>query len=694
MRKLASVQIIDEILPIKKADSLECAVVGGWKVVVRKGEYQTGDEVIYCEVDSFIPHEVAPFLTKPGQEPKEYQGIKGQQLKTVKLRGQLSQGLILPLPEDMQCYMVGDDCTEALGIVKWERPLDTSLQGSARGNFPSFIHKTDQERCQNLKHDINSHAIKGTKFEVTEKLDGCFLSKQYIETWDGKTVTIGDIVNKGIRPELIGVNSLGEIVPTQIVNTFKNGTKSKWLDIFYEPYSNSRVIGQSGKLRTTPNHKIFLENMQEISASDLKNNDSILMQSDEWCENTIHYIKSALLGDGSLGGYGHYSFNECHATTVEEYCQYILSLMPDNLCSTRVQTSGYGSEVRHMKLFSSFKLKQLREEWYPDNKKAVPKNLDWVDDFTIAKWYMDDGSLAHNEKQNDRACFASNAFTKEDVERLAKKLESMYGVSTCLVDSKGYSIRVNYSKGTIDNLWASIAPYIHGCFLYKLPEKFRNRVFVPLESFKKEKTLVSVKVKDIKNVEVNKSNFPSGATGYDIETSTNNYFCGGILVHNSSMTAYVYDGVFGVCSRNIDLSEDETNAYWKVARGFDLESKLKSLGGEYSFAIQGELIGPKIQGNPYKIDRHLFYVFDIFDITNQTYLTASERWRIVGELGLCHVPIIFGETEVVASVDELLKLSEGKSTLNNKIEREGYVYKSIEDPNFSFKVISNKFLLK
>ncbi len=96
-RKLVTIRIISDLLPIVGADLIETAVVDGWKVVVKKGEFQIGDAVVYCEIDSWIPTEVAPFLTKPGKEPRVYNGIKGEKLKTVRLRGQLSQGLILPI---------------------------------------------------------------------------------------------------------------------------------------------------------------------------------------------------------------------------------------------------------------------------------------------------------------------------------------------------------------------------------------------------------------------------------------------------------------------------------------------------------------------------------------------------------------------------------------------------------------------
>jgi RNA ligase (TIGR02306 family) len=96
MRKMATIRKIDDIRPIEGADAIECAVVGGWQVVVKKGEYNVGDLAVYLEIDSFVPHELAPFLSK-GQEPREFNGVKGERLRTVKLRGVTSQGLLLPL---------------------------------------------------------------------------------------------------------------------------------------------------------------------------------------------------------------------------------------------------------------------------------------------------------------------------------------------------------------------------------------------------------------------------------------------------------------------------------------------------------------------------------------------------------------------------------------------------------------------
>jgi RNA ligase (TIGR02306 family) len=181
-RKMATIRRISEINPIPDADAIEVATVDGWKVVVKKDEFKVNDAVIYCEIDSWIPTELAPFLSK-GKEPREYNGLKGERLRTVKLRGQISQGLILPIPtgehfdEGRLAFEVamgnakeGEDVSSILGIQKYEAPIPACLGGVVRGNFPSFIPKTDQERIQNLTKVFENY--KQYNFEVSEKYDG------------------------------------------------------------------------------------------------------------------------------------------------------------------------------------------------------------------------------------------------------------------------------------------------------------------------------------------------------------------------------------------------------------------------------------------------------------------------------------------------------------------------------------------
>lgn len=182
-RVMARVVKIDAITSIPKADAIECAHVGGWTVVVKRGEVAAGDMAVFAEVDSWIPHDLAPFLSK-GREPRVYNGVKGEKLRTVRLRGQLSQGLLLPLtvlPDYPQPQFEGDDVSAVLGIQKWEAPIPACLAGMMRGNFPTAVPKTDQCRVQNLVAEVAAAVEQELQFEVTEKLEGSSCT-MYLDT--------------------------------------------------------------------------------------------------------------------------------------------------------------------------------------------------------------------------------------------------------------------------------------------------------------------------------------------------------------------------------------------------------------------------------------------------------------------------------------------------------------------------------
>lgn len=180
MRRLATIRKISKIEKIPNADSICTYVVDGWRVVDSIGKYRVGELVIMCEVDSWVPHELAPFLSK-GKEPREFLGVKGERLRTVKLRGQISQGLLLQpfgLIYDLgRDVLEGEDVTEFLGILKFEKALPAHLGGLAKGNFPTFIPKTDEERVQNLKGQLGNWT--DHEWEVTEKLDGSSMTVYY-----------------------------------------------------------------------------------------------------------------------------------------------------------------------------------------------------------------------------------------------------------------------------------------------------------------------------------------------------------------------------------------------------------------------------------------------------------------------------------------------------------------------------------
>ena len=169
-RKLASVVKIVDIQPIPGADAIVVATVKGWKVVVKVNEYKVGDLAVYYEIDSFLP--IRPqfeFLRKSSY--KRMGSSEGFRLKTIRLRGQISQGLLTPIPEGISNPTEGDDLTEALDIVKYEPPIPAQLAGKIKGTFPSFIPKTDEIRIQNFENEVGFSPV-GERAYVTEKLDG------------------------------------------------------------------------------------------------------------------------------------------------------------------------------------------------------------------------------------------------------------------------------------------------------------------------------------------------------------------------------------------------------------------------------------------------------------------------------------------------------------------------------------------
>ena len=162
MRQLASIQRIRALEPIPDADAILKATVLGWQLVVKKNEFQVGDLCVYCEIDCLMPDRPEFEFLKP----------RAMRIRTIRLRGQISQGLCLPLsilPENTP-ITEGVDVTEILEITKYEPPMPASLAGLAKGFFPSFIPKTDETRVQVLQDVLDKYV--GTMCFVAEKMDG------------------------------------------------------------------------------------------------------------------------------------------------------------------------------------------------------------------------------------------------------------------------------------------------------------------------------------------------------------------------------------------------------------------------------------------------------------------------------------------------------------------------------------------
>ena len=169
--------------------------------------------------------------------------------------------------------------------------------------------------------------------------------------------------------------------------------------------------------------------------------------------------------------------------------------------------------------------------------------------------------------------------------------------------------------------------------------------------------------------------------------------------YHKSMKWGIPKWIFGVCSRNIWLKKPTNGSYWKVAEKFDLEKKFTALKTE--LVVQGENLGPSIQKNKYELAEYDLMVFNLKK--NGVNYSIAEVEKFCNEQGLKTVPIIHRAfdpkslgnlPEVKDVVQAIVQMSIGASVLNPKIPREGLVFRLVENPNVSFKIINPEFLLK
>lgn len=190
-RSLAHIEKIEWIRPIDGADKIELCGVLGWQcVIAKKDGFRVGQSVIYIEIDSVVP-DIPQF---------EFLRDRKFRVRTIKLKGQLSQGLIIPIPESLVIRAIGMDVTDTLGITKYLTPSEREeedqitrralndknklkkfmmryswfrsifLSRNKKSGFPYWVSKTDEERIQNIPHVLEQFADE--MIYVTEKIDG------------------------------------------------------------------------------------------------------------------------------------------------------------------------------------------------------------------------------------------------------------------------------------------------------------------------------------------------------------------------------------------------------------------------------------------------------------------------------------------------------------------------------------------
>ena len=284
-RKLASIQIIKDIRPIENADKIEVSIVLDWRCVVKKNEFKIGDKCVYFEIDSLLPSDKPQF---------EFMRERKFRVRTIKLRGEISQGLVLKIEDclptrkkDMyKDYKEGMDVTNLIGVKKYEPNPEVIkvpqynknniliklfgnyikknkflrkffLRKTFKSTWPRFLIKTDEIRVQSIYSKIQKY-FKDEKFYITQKLDGCSgsfyvyknlygICSRNIEIYNKKQKTFhGDNVYFEVEKKYDIINKLkkyqkenkinlaiqGEIIGPNVANAEKGSTGIKELDFF------------------------------------------------------------------------------------------------------------------------------------------------------------------------------------------------------------------------------------------------------------------------------------------------------------------------------------------------------------------------------------------------------------------------------------------------------------------------------
>lgn len=240
MRKLVTVRKIDNILPIQNADAIEQLVIDGWNVVAQKGLHKVGDTVVYFEIDSFLPIEDERFSTFMKFGINTFEGKQGHRVKTKRLRGVYSQGIVIPVAEFPEIVepQADTDYAELIGVVKYEKQEVTGYSGDTKGTFPWFLRKSDQDRIQNVYGRLQQYS--DSEFVGTLKMDG-------------SSITVFAVSNdKYYQDNTEGEEVLGYCSRNQQLKMVEDFEGENWLQNtgkFYQGAYNSDLFNKVSELR-------------------------------------------------------------------------------------------------------------------------------------------------------------------------------------------------------------------------------------------------------------------------------------------------------------------------------------------------------------------------------------------------------------------------------------------------------------
>lgn len=754
-RALAHIEKIASLSPIEGADRIEVAQVLGWKVVVKKGEFQVGDKVVYIEIDSKVPASNPYFAFLQDRKYK---------VKTIKLRGQISQGLVVPvdvLPYGV--YKIGDNVTEILGITKIEdrfRPRNerTSEEMRLRQSHPKLVRAKWFKKLMRykwfrkfaFKYLISKRKSKfkdfPTGYEGVSKTDEerCLVGGTKILT-DKGPIQISAIVNQRLDVKVLSMNDDGTVSYKKILDYQKFNNKDEVMTI---GYAYSVDCQKQNHLVCTPDHRIYTQRGY-IPARDLTLEDEVFLVDTVFNQEALGAIYGTLLGDGYISNdkrsQGKLRVAVTHGEKQLDYLLYKKSMF-DNIGKILQGKSGYcNNKIYRWSLpVDGYFSKMIRTDFYQTGKKRITKEaLNKLNDVGLAFWYMDDGNLSHRDGKSQSPSIRMNTqgFSYEENELLSEYLTSLGIENHVREDRKNgkiyYIIYINV-KGTPIFL-ERITPYMCKSMAYKTLPSLEPLLETKTCSFKQEQRVISTPVTSIEyGQHKNKTWSKSFKVVYDLEVEDNhNFFADGIVTHNCENMPWILqdkspfvvttkiDGTsctvlvdhtkrkeeVYVCSRNVRQARDsvnyhdntgDDNVYWQAVDKYKLLDFLREAMFDYDVdwaCIQGEIAGiseggAKIQGDPHKFGELRFFGFNLI-LPEYGRIESVEAAQYAEACGIPWVPIIDTNYILPDTMEEFKEAAVGPcEAAGAHGQREGYVYRKVGEPTFSFKNINNKYLLK
>lgn len=719
---------IREVRNHPNADRLDIVKIYDWEVVTQRDKYKPNDIVLYIPVDSILPQELEEKIFPLGSKVK----LSNHKVRSIKLRGQISQGMIVNPPdiltyEQLDKYLLEGDLSDELGIKKYEpeektMPAHMQTKSPKQGVNHSFRKYSDIENAKNYIDIFKD----GEEVYISEKLHGCLQSETRIRLLDGTFKRIKDIVDNKLDVEIWGYDEqTKKLVPAKITNWFNNGSTDEWFDVRISNVKMNR--GNHFKsVKATSNHKFFNPNTnQYIPVSELKAGDKVLCSRNY---NELSFIQEQILigkmlGDGS---YRESSISFGHKLEHEKYIIDTLEALGDIAGkNTYHAISGYGTEMLRGRTIALPSIQYLFENWITEKGKEVPEDIiGKLTPISMAYWYMDDGNLSHTPDKNfqeDRIGLATCGFNEQSIDNLLSALKnfSIKGIKYQSGEKAPYW-RIRLNANDAEKFFVLVAPYIHPVMRYKLPERYRSMPYVPIQGMtgKYQSKLMEQEIISITPVSKKRAQFNKHK--YDIETTTHNFIANDVVVHNSSFrTLWAPTEVntlwkkilklFGLLpehefcwgSRNVQIQTKgkhqgfyEMDIYTKTVNQYDLKNKIPK-----GYGVYGEIIGSGIQkGYTYGLGpgEHELYVYDIWSHKEKRWLNYEEFNAMVDTMGLKKVPKLYVGPYSKEIVD---KLRSGDSTIGGQKVREGVVVKPVIEEMSTIgrkilKFISDAYYLK